>query len=344
MLLLITLSCSRQVTQINSGDNLVIYPPPPDTTRIQYLRSISSSSDITGKRSGFAKFIFGEPLTKVINKPYGVSVHKGKIFVCDSGLKGLEIIDLEKDNFDYFIPSGFGELRLPLNCSVDDNGYLYVADGERMQIVIFDNNLQYVNCFGNADTFKPTDVVVQDYKIFVVNLKAQKIDVYSKDSYELLYSFPESETGNDDYLYSPTNISVTDDRVFVSDMGDAKIKIYTHDGLFIRSFGSYGSGAGQFVRPKGVAVDKKSNVYVVDASFENTQVFNEAGNLLMHFGGPYNGPGDMWLPAKVVIDYDNIDYFKKYVDPRFRLVYLIFVTNQYGPDKLNVYGFVESVP
>ena len=62
----------------------------------------------------------------------------------------------------------------------------------------------------------------------------------------------------------------------------------------------------------------------------------------MHFGGPYNGHGDMWLPAKVVIDYDNLAYFQKYVDPRFHLIYLILVTNQYGPDKLSVYGFVES--
>ena len=61
----------------------------------------------------------------------------------------------------------------------------------------------------------------------------------------------------------------------------------------------------------------------------------------MFFGGPYKGPGDMWLPAKVIVDYDNLDYFRQYVDPKFNLKYLIIVSNQYGPDKISVYGAVS---
>jgi sugar lactone lactonase YvrE len=98
---------------------------------------------------------------------------------------------------------------------------------------------------------------------------------------------------------------------------------------------------GQFVRPKGIACDKEDNLYVVDAGFENVQIFNSNNQLLMFFGGPYKGPGDMWLPARVIIDYDNIKYFTKYVDSKYDLNYLIIVSNQYGPDKINVYGGVS---
>ena len=97
----------------------------------------------------------------------------------------------------------------------------------------------------------------------------------------------------------------------------------------------------QMVRPKGIAVDRESNLYVVDAGIENTQIFNKEGKLLMYFGGTYEGPGGMWLPAKITIDYYNMKYFQKYVDPDFVLKYLILVTNQFGPDKLNVYGRVD---
>jgi DNA-binding beta-propeller fold protein YncE len=341
LLLFLSESCSRHLTKLDASRDLIIYPPPPDTTRIQYLTSITTSADITGKRSKFAKFILGEDPAKSIIKPYGVAVHGGKIYICDPGMNGIEIIDLEKKTFDYFNPSGLGELKLPLNCCIDDKGYLYVADGERMQIVIFDEKGDYVDCFGEAENYKPTDVNVTADKIWVANLKKNQVYVYNKADHELVYSFPDAEKGQEEHLYSPTNICVTDDRVFVSDIGDSKIKIYTHDGLFLKSIGSYGSGIGQLARPKGISVDRKSNIYVVDAGFENTQVFDEEGKLLMFFGGPYNGHGDMWLPAKVAIDYDHLSYFQKYVDPRFHLVYLIFVTNQYGPDKLSVYGFVE---
>jgi hypothetical protein len=79
----------------------------------------------------------------------------------------------------------------------------------------------------------------------------------------------------------------------------------------------------------------------VDAAFENVQIFNKDGNVLMFFGGPYSKPGDMWLPADVTVSYTGQEFFRKYVDDSFVLRYLLFVTNQYGPDKVSVYGFVE---
>ncbi|MCP4646357.1 MAG: hypothetical protein GY852_01310, partial [bacterium] len=83
-------------------------------------------------------------------------------------------------------------------------------------------------------------------------------------------------------------------------------------------------------------------LYVVDAAFENVQLFNAGGDLLMHFGGAYKGAGAMWLPAAVEISYENLSFYEPYVDESFELKYLIYVTNQYGPAKLNVYGRVEE--
>lgn len=338
-------SCIKQVVKVNGPGDIVIFPPPiRDTTRIQFLTKISNSSDVIGTQSAFAKFVFGNNNeVQAFSKPYGVAIHKGKLYVCDNPLHGLEIIDYNKSTFDYFIPTGKGTLKMPLNCDVDDNGYLYVADAERMQIVVFDEKGHYVTCFGESENFKPTDVIIKNNKIWVVNLPDHKINVYSQDSVnKLLFSFPDSEKGDEGYLYSPTNISVTDNKVYVTDVGESKVKIYNLKGEYLSYVGSMGTALGQFVRPKGLAVAKDSNLYVVDASFENVQIFNSKGQLLMFFGGAYTGPGYMCLPAKVIIDYDNISYFQKYVDPSFTLKYLIIVTNQYGPDKVNIYGYVEE--
>ncbi len=289
-----------------------------------------------------SKFIFGEADPKPIKKPYGIAVHGGKIYICDTGIGGLEIVDLKKNTFEYFVPPGKGQLKLPLNCAVDDDGILYVADGQRRQVVIFDSSGNYLSSFGEADNFKPTDVFIAEGKIWVSNILGNKIEVYDKTTRQKLFRFPEAEKGKEYFLYSPTNLFVTADKVYVSDMGDFKVKIYDHSGKFLSAVGSNGKNPGQFVRPKGIAVDQESNLYVVDAGFENTQIFNRDGKVLMFFGGPYKErPGDMWLPAKVAIDYQNLDHFLKFVDPRFDLKYLIFVTNQYGPDKVNVYGFIE---
>jgi len=53
-------------------------------------------------------------------------------------------------------------------------------------------------------------------------------------------------------------------------------------------------------------------------------------------------PGGMWLPAKVIISYNGLEYFQKYVDKRYLLKHLILVTNNFGPDKVSIYGYVEE--
>jgi hypothetical protein len=47
------------------------------------------------------------------------------------------------------------------------------------------------------------------------------------------------------------------------------------------------------------------------------------------------------MPAKVILDYDHIDLFQPYAVKGARIEFLVFVSNQYGPRKINVYGFGE---
>ena len=343
-LLFLLPSCSNHVSRSRKKKEIVIYPAPPDTARVQFLTSFSSSENTIGKQSLVAKYIFGEADPKPVRKPYGITTHKGKIYICDTGIGGIEIVDLAKNTFEYFAPTGKGQLKLPLNCSVDEDGTMYIADGQRQQVVVFDSSGNYVTCLGDAEHFKPTDVAVEEGRIWVTNIKGNRIEVFDKSTMAKVASFPDAEKGKPEFLYSPTNLFVTPSRVYVSDMGDFKVKIYDHSGKFLSAVGGNGSKPGQFVRPKGIAVDRESNLYVVDAGFENTQIFNSEGRVLMFFGGPYKEkPGDMWLPAKVAIDYEDLDHFRKYVDPAYDLQYLIFVTNQYGPDKVNVYGFIAPL-
>ena len=333
-------SCNKNVKNL-SNQELIIYPSPPDTTRIQYLASITTSDFITGKKANFLKFIVGSKEQLQITKPHGLATFKNRVFICDTGIKGLVVIDFEKETFNTFIPKGKGELKMPIGCNTDDAGYLYVADRERQQIVVFDERGIYVNSFGGTENFVPIDVFVTEDKIWVTDSKNNKINVYKKGTYELLFNFPDAEAGAVEHLYTPICVSVKNDKVYVTDFGDFKIKIFDKEGRFISSIGSYGKNIGQFVRPKGIAIDNDENLYAIDAGFENVQIFNKDANLLMHFGGPYNGHGDMYLPFGICISYNNLDYFQQFVDNSFNLKYLIFVTNQYGPDKLSVYGFVE---
>lgn len=333
-------ACGRPMSVSQSAGDIIIFPPPPDTPRIQYLTSISTSVDVEGAQTGFNRFLFGPSEPVPIVKPYGLTSSGSKIYVCDTGLGGIVIIDLREKRFAQFVPGGKGQLMLPLNCSVDDRGYLFVADGNRREVVIFDSDGNYAGVLKGGEDFKPTDVKVEGNLVYVASVTGHLISVFSRDSLNLVKTFPEVSQDDPSYLYQPTNICIAGGRIYVSDMGDYSIKIFSADGRYLGSVGSYGSHYGQLTRPKGVAVDSLANLYVVDAAFENVQIFNDAGALLMFFGGHYSRHGDMWLPAGIALDYANTGYFESLVDSEYDLKYLIMVANQYGPDKIGIYGFI----
>jgi DNA-binding beta-propeller fold protein YncE len=82
-----------------------------------------------------------------------------------------------------------------------------------------------------------------------------------------------------------------DRKVYVSDSGNARVQVFTPQGRFIRQFGSYGSGKGQFLGPFDVAVDKAGNVDVSDR--ETLYKFSPAGKIIWQIGGGISTDPDL---------------------------------------------------
>lgn len=74
--------------------------------------------------------------------------------------------------------------------------------------------------------------------------------------------------------------------VYVSDSGNARVQVFTPGGRFVRQFGSYGTGKGQFLQSYDLVVDGAGNVYVVDGVTETLAKFSPAGNVIWTIGGP----------------------------------------------------------
>lgn len=339
---LINTGCSGVPSKAPEAAETIVFPEPPAIPRIQYLTSFSASGDVIQPKGKFHRFVFGEETSLPIIKPYGITVHGKRVYICDTGLGGIEVLDLEQGSFEYFIPKGLGKLLLPLNCALDEMGFLYVADGNRKQVVIFDENSKFIHAITLENEFKPTDVEVNDSLIFIAAIDDHSIHVYDKSTRAFIRKIPAQNEADPKLLFQAANICLHDSLLLVSDLGGCKVSVFDLFGSAKGTFGKPGRGYGEFTRPKGIAADNEGNIYVVDAAFENVQVFNDKGDLLMNFGGTYEGPGGMWLPAGVTLDYGNLDYFKSFVNDMFQLEYLVFVTNQYGPDRVSVYGFIST--
>ena len=55
-----------------------------------------------------------------------------------------------------------------------------------------------------------------------------------------------------------------------------------------------------------MAVDDSGNIYVVDGLFDNIQVFDPDGRLLMVIGSRGAGAGEFWSPGGLCIDGDDV--------------------------------------
>lgn len=322
----------------------VLYPPPPDTARVQFLTSIGSERDLRGGPSFWQRLLgTAGSKAKAMAKPYGMALYHDALYVCDTPISGLVIIHLDTGSFEFFQPVGPGALSTSANCFVDARGVLYVADPGRNRVALFESGKYTGAITGSYEgkALKPGDVFVTGDRIWITDMATGQVRVFDRASHNLLFSFPKPDADTTEGLAAPANLYVAPNAVYVSDQLRGRVNVYALDGAYQRTIGAYGQGFGQFARPRGVAVDRDGIVYVVDAAFQNVQLFDRQGRLLTFIGGPSNNPGSMTLPAKVILDYDHLDRFRRYVAPGLDLKYLILVSNQYGPARINVYGFVQ---
>jgi DNA-binding beta-propeller fold protein YncE len=190
-----------------------------------------------------------------------------RLFVADSGMRRVLVLD-KNHKAEASITEG---LRDPGGMAIDnENRFLYVADAEQDQVLVYD-----------ADP---------PYKLL------RKIGTTGKEH---------TLTDPGDFA-KPTNVAVDKDgNLYVSDTLNFRIQIFDADGNFIRTFGKVGDGPGYFARPKGIAIDADGHIWVADAVQDRVQVFTPEGQLLLYLGGHGMLPGQFRTLAGLAIDKNN---------------------------------------
>jgi DNA-binding beta-propeller fold protein YncE len=322
----------------------LFFPPAPDEPRIQFLTSFSNEKEMGGQGK-LSEFVVGsDRILRPIVKPYGVTVKPGMVYVCDTGPHNVVMADLVKHRIRYLKPEGPGALVFPVNVAVDDDGTRYITDTQRGQVLMFAGDDRFLGALGKKGEMKPCGIALAGDRLYVTDLSNRCVRVYGKANRDLLFTVPRNPADPKSKLFQPTNVAVDQQgRIYVSDTGGYVGQIYDAQGNHVRAIGEQGLEPGRFVLPKGIGVDRQSQIYVVDAATAVVQMFDAEGRLLMYFGEPKaSGRGALYLPAGLAIDYSNVNLFQKYVAPGFTLDHLIFVINQAGTQKVNVYGFVRK--
>jgi len=329
----------------------VFFPPLPEKPRLQFLKSFSGPDDLGAvTTSSFEKFVLGEPEKKEsISTPYGVAIFDGKIYACDFDKRTVVVLDLRKRTFSYLTKDS--QLKRPVNIYIDENGTKYVADSEGGGVFVFDRNDNLSTILGKELNISPMDVVVRGSRCYVTDGRGKQVVVLDKNTgKEVTRIGKKSEsTGEDEPLQhlAPGEFSLIShlaldgqENLYVTDMAGGRITEFDKSGTVKRTIGRLGRNIDEFGRPKGIAIDREDRIWVVD-SFpgEVVKILDKQAQLLLFFGMSGREPWRMNLPVKVVLDYDNVELFEKYAIEGAKIEFLVLVSNQAGPNKINVYGF-----
>jgi DNA-binding beta-propeller fold protein YncE len=190
-----------------------------------------------------------------------------RLYAADSGMKRVVVFDPQR-KVEGTISEG---MRDPGGMAVDnENRFLYVADAELDQVLVYDADPPYklLRKIGTPDT-------------------------------------QHKSSAKGDFA-KPTNVAVDQDgNVFVSDTWNDRVEEFDADGNFIRAFGKAGDGPGYFARPKGIAIDADGHVWVADSVQDRVQVFTPEGRLLIYMGGHGLYPGQFGSLTGLTIDKNN---------------------------------------
>jgi sugar lactone lactonase YvrE len=124
--------------------------------------------------------------------------------------------------------------------------------------------------------------------------KGHTVTKFSPDGKVLLVIGTPGKAGNPpEALTEPTSVVVgPDGSIYVAEAHNAqyfdenppnaigRVSKYAADGTFIRSFGSYGYGPGQFRGPHAMAFDSQGRLFVADRGNRRLQIFDQEGKHL----------------------------------------------------------------
>ena len=145
----------------------------------------------------------------------------------------------------------------PSGIAISDDQYVYVADKRHSCIKKFTVNAQYISQWGTSG---------------------------SGDSQ---FNFIDYESDDDGGYIAIDAVG----NVYVADTLNHRIQKFKPDGVFIKKWGTYGTGNGEFNGPAALAIDASGYVYVVDGFNDRIQKFTTDGVFIKKWGSHGDQPG-----------------------------------------------------
>lgn len=314
----------------------LVWPAPPLTTRIEFVRTISSEKDLsedTTFSERFLNWLGGvQPPPKRIVEPMGLAVSDDgqRVYVSNFNRLAVFVFDFAQKTFRQIEP-----LAYPVGLALGAEGHLYVVEQAKQQISVFNTEGEQIQSITHVSIERPTGIAIdrKNGRIYLADTgrsearsktqQGHSVKVFDLEG-QLLGTIGGGKGQQPGQFMFPTYLAVdAEGNLYVTDTMNTRVQKFGPDGKYLRSYGERGNAWGMFDKPKGVALDSFGNLYVVDSGWSNVQIFNQQGQVLLFFGGRGPIPGMLKNPTAITIDPSNRIYVADFINHRVNVYQLV---------------------
>lgn len=267
--------------------------------------------------------------------PVGIrATPSGNIAVLErSGKRRVQVFDREGnfistpvagDNYEW--EKGYlGELH---GLTIDEEGNFYITDTAwgLHRAKVFSSSGQFLRQFGTYGSGEgqlnhPFGLAASGDRVYVIEVHGHRVAVFDKQGNWI------ANWGSRGGRWEPYQCGVAIDangNIFVSDFRKNVIKKFDRENVLLKTFGSLGTGPGQFQGVLGLAIGPDDRLYALDQGGNRINVFDLEGNPAGTIGEGGAGPTQLSKPSGLAVDSEG----KIYVADREK--HKIFVFNSDG--------------
>lgn len=289
------------------------------TSKIDIVKTVGQTVPVTAVSKPDPLFSVYGSATEPLIKPMAVIELDSKIYVADSDNHRLQVFDYDGNPIQIIgkAGQGEGEFQFPYGLAADSKKQIYVADLTNGNISVFSTSGEFIKYFGNStDIKKPAGLSIANNQVYVADVGLNKVTVFDLEGKKIReIGSPGTAPGQ---LRSPNAVTFYKGKVYVSDTGNDRVLIFNPLGQYIGILDGAETPGGKsnLIAPRGVAVDNRGTVYVVNNLLHTVNAYNQKGEKLFTLGGMGNGENNLYLPNGIYVDSQGKVYVTDSVNQR----------------------------
>ena len=239
----------------------------------------------------------------------------GAIAICRTPDNKIAVLERDGERrIQIFEPEGtflrkFSTDWSPHGLETDSAGNFYVTARDWAGFSVFNSQGTRTAVYGQNGggsgngQFNPFGLAVGNGKVFACDWDNHRIAVFSTAG-TWIKNFGSYGSR---ILATPYGVAVDSlGNIYVSGHHNSEVFKYDKDYKYVKRFGSYGEGDGQFRHPCSIAVGPNDRLYVVDHHNHRVEIFDLDGNFIGKFGGNGNGDGQFSWPWGVAVSANRV--------------------------------------